>query len=130
MENPYQDEAQQRWGHTDAYRESHRRTSRYSKDDWVAIKAEGEAYTLALAELMGQDPADAEVQAQIARHHRLIDSRFYTCPPEIFRALGEGYVADERFSAFYDRVKPGLAVFMRDAMAVYADELAEKLVLA
>ena len=127
MENLYQEEAQQRWGHTEAYRESARRTSRYAKADWDAIKAEGEAYTVALAELMGRDPADPEVQAQMARHHKLIDERFYPCPPEIFRALGEGYVADERFMAFYDKVKPGLAVFMRDAMAVYADALAERL---
>ena len=127
MENPYQEEAQQRWGHTEAYRESARRTSRYSKTDWEAIKVEGEAYTVALAELKEPDPADPEVQAQIARHHKLIDERFYRCPPELFRALGEGYVADERFTAFYNKVKPGLAVFMRDAMAVYADELATRL---
>jgi hypothetical protein len=130
VENPYQGEAQQRWGHTDAYRESQRRTSRYSKADWEAIQAEGQAYTLALADLIARDPADSAVQAQIARHHKLIDERFYPCPPDLFRALGEGYVADERFTAFYDRVKPGLAPFMRDAMAVYADALAEKLALA
>ena len=129
MENPYQEEAQRRWGHSEAYRESQRRTSRYSMADWEAIQAEGQAYPVALAELMERDPADPEVQAQIARHHKLIDERFYPCPPEIFRALGEGYVADERFTAFYDKVKPGLAAFMRDAMAVYADALAEKLVL-
>ena len=130
MESPYQEEAQQRWGHTEAYRESQRRTSRYSKAEWGAIQAEGQAYTVALAGLMERDPADPEVQAQIARHHKLIDERFYPCPPEIFRALGEGYVADERFTAFYDKVKPGLAAFMRDAMAVYADALAERLSLA
>ena len=129
MENLYQEEAQQRWGHGEAYRESARRTGRYSEADWGAIRAEGEAYTVALAGLMERDPADPEVQAQIARHHRLIDERFYPCPPELFRALGEGYVADERFTAFYDKVKPGLAVFMRDAMVVYADALAARLAL-
>jgi hypothetical protein len=127
MENLHQEEAQQRWGHSEAYRESARRTTRYSKADWEAIQAEGQAYTVALAGLMERDPADPQVQAQIARHHKLIDERFYPCSAEIFRALGEGYVADERFTAFYDKVKPGLAAFMRDAMAVYADALAERL---
>lgn len=43
---------------------------------------------------------------------------------EIYRGLADGYVDDARFSAFYERVKPGLARFMRDAMHVYADRLA------
>src|SRR4051794_169818 len=33
------EEAKERWGDTDAYRESHRRASSYTKDDWVRIKA-------------------------------------------------------------------------------------------
>jgi hypothetical protein len=34
--------------------------------------------------------------------------------------LGEMYVADERFTAFYDAVRPGLAVFLRDAIIANA----------
>ncbi len=30
--------------------------------------------------------------------------------------LGEMYVADERFTAFYDAMKPGLAEHLRDAI--------------
>ena len=35
-------EAQERWGDTDAYRESQRRTSAYGKQDWLRLKAEGQ----------------------------------------------------------------------------------------
>src|SRR5688572_14962357 len=35
-------EAEQRWGETDAFKESRRRTSKYGKDEWLTIKAEGE----------------------------------------------------------------------------------------
>jgi DNA-binding transcriptional MerR regulator len=119
----YRREARQRWGQSDAFKESERRTAGYSKADWDAIKAEGEEITLAIAALTDRDPADAEVQRWIARHHGQIDARFYTCPPAIYRALGDGYVDDPRFTAFYERVKPGLARFMRDAMHVYADRL-------
>jgi DNA-binding transcriptional MerR regulator len=119
----YRQEARQRWGQTEAFQESERRTAGYSKADWDAIKAEGEEITLAIAGLSERDPADPEVQRWIARHHQQIDRRFYTCPPELYRALGDGYVDDPRFTAFYDRVKPGLARFMRDAMHVYADRL-------
>lgn len=122
----YQEEARQRWGHTDAYRESARRTARYTKKDWDAIKAEGSEITLAIAAHMGRPATDPEVQKQIARHHRQIDERFYACSPEIYRGLAEGYVADERFKAFYEKVKPGLAEFMRVGMLVYADELERK----
>lgn len=31
------------------------------------------------------------------------------------RELGEMYVADQRFSAYYDRVAPGPATLVRDA---------------
>src|SRR5689334_23987956 len=36
----YADEAEQRWGDTDAYKQSQERTSRYTKQDWLDIKAE------------------------------------------------------------------------------------------
>jgi hypothetical protein len=38
-----------------------------------------------------------------------------------FRNLGAMYVDDPRFTATYDRVRPGLAEYYRDAMGVYAD---------
>src|SRR3989440_11908267 len=36
----YADEAKERWGDTDAYKQSMRRTSRYTKEDWEKIKSE------------------------------------------------------------------------------------------
>ena len=36
--------------------------------------------------------------------------------------LGEMYVADPRFAATYDRVRPGLAVFLRDAIRIRAGQ--------
>lgn len=122
----YQEEARQRWGHSEAYQESERRTRKYTKQDWLAIKAEMEAVSLGLAEVMGRDPAEPEVQERVGRWFELINQRFYSCTPEIFRGLGELYVADPRFTATYEQVKPGMAEFMRDAMAVYADRLEQK----
>jgi len=39
----YEEEVQQRWGDTDAYKESAKRTARYTKQDWARFKAESEA---------------------------------------------------------------------------------------
>ena len=36
--------------------------------------------------------------------------------------LGEMYVADERFKAYYDKIAPGCAEFLRDAINIYCGE--------
>ena len=38
----YDAEVEERWGETDAYAQSKRKTAAYSKDDWLRIKADGE----------------------------------------------------------------------------------------
>src|SRR5215216_2671339 len=38
----YAAEAEERWGETEAWAQSQRRTSAYTKEDWVRIKQEGE----------------------------------------------------------------------------------------
>ena len=38
------------------------------------------------------------------------------------KGLGEMYVADERFKAYYDKIAPGAAEFLRDALNIYCTE--------
>jgi MerR family transcriptional regulator, multidrug-efflux activator len=119
----WREEARQKWG-SQQVDESWRRASTYTKEDWAAIQRESKEINEALAALMDRDPSDPEVQTVIERHFRQIDERFYKVTPEVYRGLGELYVSDARFTANYDRVKPGLAHFMKEAMRVYADRLA------
>jgi DNA-binding transcriptional MerR regulator len=119
----YEEEARQRWGDSPAFEESIQRTKRYTKRDWDEIKKEGGEIVQQLAGLMGRPPADPEVQDWIGRHHRQINDRFYTCSAQVYRGLADAYVEDARFAAFYDKVKPGLARFMREAMHAYCDAL-------
>jgi DNA-binding transcriptional MerR regulator len=118
----HQAEVEERWGATGAYKESARRTARYTKEDWKQVKAEGDAVTRELAERLaaGAAPGDADVQALVERHRLRIDKWFYPCPIEMQVNLGEMYVADPRFTATYDRYQPGLARFLRDAIRVRA----------
>lgn len=117
----YEEEARQRWGGSREYEESARRTKGYKKADWEAIKAEsGEIYQ-AIANLMDRGPEDAEVQQWVGRWHEHINKWFYNCSLQVFRGLGEMYVQDERFTKNIDKIKPGLAPFLRDAMRVYCD---------
>jgi DNA-binding transcriptional MerR regulator len=119
----YEAEAAQRWGELAA--ESQRRVGQMTKAQWQAIQQEGGAVTHRMAELMGRPIDDADVQVAIARQHAWIEN-FYPCSAAVFRGLGEMYVADSRFAANYEKVKPGLAVFMRDAMAYYAEHTLAK----
>lgn len=36
--------------------------------------------------------------------------------PEVHKALADGYIADERFRAYYEEVAPGATQFLREAI--------------
>jgi DNA-binding transcriptional MerR regulator len=115
-------EVEQRWGDTDAYRESARRTSAYTKDDWLRIRAEADAITASFATAMqGGRRADSAEALAVARAHRAyITKTYYALTPQMHCGLAEMYVADERFTRAYDDVAPGLARYVRDAIVVAA----------
>ncbi len=118
----HEEEAERRWGETDAYQESARRTARYTKEDWLEIKAESEEIGRRWVEALrsGVDPT-SEAAVDIAEAARLqIDRRFYPCPPEMHVNLGEMYLADPRFTKTYEDMAPGLAQFVRDAIVANA----------
>jgi DNA-binding transcriptional MerR regulator len=122
----YAQEAERRWGDTAAWQESQRRTAAYTKQDWLAIKAEADEINQAFAAAMRDGaPADGARATEIAERHRQHLSRwFYECAPEFHRGLAELYVADERFRANYATVAPGLAQYVHDAIVASADAAA------
>jgi DNA-binding transcriptional MerR regulator len=113
------EEARERWGHTEAYKESARRTRQYGKPEWEAIRAESEGIYARLRELMqhGAAVSDPAVQAAVEDHRRHLERWFYPCSRQMHHGLGEMYVADPRFAANLDKVAPGFAQFLRDAIA-------------
>lgn len=115
----YEDEARDRWGDTDAYKESARRTKTYGKAEWTQIQADSSAIYRAMADLMkaGTPVADAAVQALVDEHRAHIDRWFYPCSREMHKGLGAMYVADPRFTANLDKVAPGFAQYLSDAIA-------------
>lgn len=114
-----EEEARQRWGDTPAWAQSSERWKGYTGADKAAMEREGTEIIQGLVARMDRDPGDAEVQALIARHHAMICRWFFDCPKDIYRAIGDGYVDDPRFTAYWDSIKPGLAVFVRDAIRPY-----------
>jgi DNA-binding transcriptional MerR regulator len=119
----YEEETRERWGDTDAYKQSQQRTSSYGKEEWLQIKAEGDASLAAFAAAFGAglppDSAEAMDAAEGARQH--MSRWFYDVSTEMHRCLAEMYVADERFTAYYDRVATGLAAYVHDAVHANAD---------
>lgn len=119
----YAEEARQKYGHTDAYKESQKKAARYTKEDWAMISEKSNAIYTRIVSLMDKSPADPQVQEAIGQWRQLITDNFYRCTPEIFRGLGDLYVNDERFTANIDKYKEGLAAYMREAMHIYCDNL-------
>ena len=111
-------EAEQRWGHTDAYAESTRRASRYTTADWETIRDEGGSIAAEFARLAagGADPTSQPVRDLAERHRLHIDRWFYPCSHEMHAGLADMYVADQRFADWWDRFDPGLAPFVKDAI--------------
>ena len=115
-------EVEQRWGDTDAYRESARRTATYTKDDWARIKAQGEAAMRDLLAAMaaGLPAASPEAMDAAEAHRRQIDDAFYPCSYEMHQGLAAMYLADPRFTATYEAMAPGTAQYLHDAIVANA----------
>lgn len=114
----YQAEAQERWGDTDAWKQSAARTRRYSKADWQAVKAEMDAVNAAFiaAKRRGEPATGAAAMDAAEQHRRHIADRFYDLDHEFHRGLADMYVADPRFTKTYDDLEPGLAQYVHDAI--------------
>lgn len=114
----YADEARARWGDTDAFRESHRRTSTYTKQDWQRLGEEAagvdEEFAACLQEGLPAGSPRAMAAAEAHRQH--IGTWFYPCSYEMQTGLADMYVADERFTDRYEAISPGLARYVRDAI--------------
>ncbi|NLI20080.1 MAG: MerR family transcriptional regulator [Clostridiales bacterium] len=112
----YAREARERWGDTEAYRESERRTATYGKKEWAEVQAEGDGILKEFAALVGQDPTGPAVRAALARWQEHISRRYYRCTDEILAGLGEMYMADERFTRTLDGFGAGTAALMSEAI--------------
>ncbi|RMI12979.1 MerR family transcriptional regulator [Cellulomonas triticagri] len=121
---PYEEEARERWG-DEAVDRSTRSFAAMSAAERAAHQQEHEAVAAGLAGLLGAGTpvTDPAVRDLVARHHAWV-SVSWVPDPEQYRGLAAMYVDDPRFAATYDAVAPGLAVYLRDAVAAHADDVA------
>ena len=85
----YDAEAQERWGDTDAWKQSSGRTARYTKADWEEIKVEMDAVNAALVAAkrsgLAPDSDEAMNAVEAPPHHRPLLRRFLRDAPRTGR---------------------------------------------
>jgi hypothetical protein len=116
----FENEVHERWGNTDAYRQSTSRTSEYSKEDFEAAKVDQEAATELFVYAFGNSlPIDSPKTQEAVRAHRdAIAKWFYDCSVEMQKNLASMYIEDPRFKEYYDGRVRGLAQYVHDAIKV------------
>jgi DNA-binding transcriptional MerR regulator len=99
-------------------KESYANVRKMTKEQFAAVKKEGEDIAAGLAAVMDKDPGSKEVQALIERHFKHLHN-YYKPTIEMYRGLGNMYVSDQRFTAYYDKYKKGLAIFIDKAIGIF-----------
>jgi DNA-binding transcriptional MerR regulator len=119
--NPYEKEARERWGN-EAVDKANAKLGNMSKEEQEAMTKEMNSIYQKLASLRHGSPESEEAQAAIKGWYDFLNNHFGCYSLEAFKGLGQMYVDDERFTKNIDQFGEGLAKFMRDAMAVFADK--------
>ena len=116
----FESEVHERWGDTDAYRQSNAKTSKYSKEDFEAAKVDQEAATELFVYAFGNSlPIDSpKAQEAVIAHREAITKWFYDCTVEMQKNLAVMYIEDPRFKEYYDGRVRGLAQYVHDAIMV------------
>ncbi|WP_338754433.1 MerR family transcriptional regulator [Bacillus sp. FJAT-52991] len=118
-DNPYEQEARERWG-DQAVEQSKEKIGKMTKDEQKEMENEWDTIYKKLAVLRQHSPASKEAQEAIKEWYDFLNIMGHYSL-EAFKGLGQMYVDDERFTKNIDKYGEGLAKFMRDAMAFYAD---------
>lgn len=120
-ENPYEQEARERWGDK-VVDQSNRKIENMSKEEQKTMEEQMNAIYNKLAILRHSSPSSDEAQEVIKEWYDFLNNNFnHHYSLKAFKQLGQMYVADERFTKNIDQFGEGLATFMCDAMAIYAD---------
>ncbi len=114
-------EARERWGDK-AVDDSNRKMLHLSEGEFMRFQELGTGINEALEDAVrnGLDPAGEEGERVYAMHREWLGFTWNFYTPEAHRGLAEMYVADERFTAYYDGNVSGCAAWLRDAIVAHA----------
>ena len=111
----WQEEAEERWGDSDEWAQAAARKAAMTRQDWARVAEETEALETDLANAMreGVVPGSERANALAERHRAGIDRWFDTTYSKQV-LIARGYVADSRFTAYYDKRESGLAAWIKE----------------
>jgi len=114
----YGEEARERWGNTEAWKQSQEKTASYGKADWARISRETQEVFSGFAKLAGEGaaPGCPEANALVRQWQKAITRNFYDCTDGIILGLASMYEADDRFAKNIDKAGEGTAAFMTAAI--------------
>lgn len=117
-EERYGREVRQRWGNAVADAANEKALGK-TQQEWADAEELGNAILRQLKVAMDEgDPSSDQARTLVAMHREWLcmywPDGMYS--PEAHKGLADGYVADQRFTAYYDEVAPGATQFLRDAV--------------
>ena len=120
-ERTYGQEVRERWGDA-AADGANRKMLNLSKDQFARFQELGRRINEELEDAVraGADPTGPAGARLCALHKEWLDYTWSFYSPEAHKGLAEMYVADERFTSYYDEVVKGCAAWLRDAVIARA----------
>ena len=117
----YADEVKEKWGSTEAYKQSMERASKMTKADYEKYKQDSDVFMKKVAATMDKGATSPEFQALIAEHFKSL-STWYEPNFEMYRGLAKMYVDDPRFTAYYENYREGLAKVFSEGMLYFIEQ--------
>lgn len=118
-ERKYGKEIREKYGN-DTVDKSNAKLLNMTQEQHEEVTHLSEELASTLAEALGQgDPSSELAQKAADLHKRWLMFHWNEYSKEAHAGLGQMYVDDERFTAYYDAIQPGAAVFLRDAILIY-----------
>jgi DNA-binding transcriptional MerR regulator len=118
--NPYEQEARERWG-DQAVDKANEKVGSLSDKKKRELADEMNQIYRELAVYRKESPSSIKAQCAIEKWYKYLNQHFGHYTYEAFKGLGKLYVEDSRFTQNIDQFGEGLAKFMSEAMAIFAD---------
>ncbi|SEU12124.1 DNA-binding transcriptional regulator, MerR family [Lacrimispora sphenoides] len=118
-EHQYGEEARAKYGDERVNR-SNAKVLNMSKEQFTELERLTEDLNETLKAAFEQgDPASELAQKACKLHKRWLCFYWDDYSKEAHKGVTQMYVDDPRFTAYYDKISPGCAAFLRDAVAIY-----------
>jgi DNA-binding transcriptional MerR regulator len=118
-EKKYGKEVREKYGE-DTVNKSNAKVKNMSQEQYDEVtKLANELTETLQAAFQSGDPAGELAQRAADLHRQWLSFYWDSYTKEAHAGVAQMYVDDERFTAYYDKVQPGTAVFLRDAVHIY-----------